>query len=143
MNLIPPAEGLTLQLLKLLRPRQWIKNGFVFIGLLFGDETTNTHLPRMQRELLTFTVPRFKASALAIMKASTELTASGNWQDPASVSNDDRADNMLLEVEYGEIEGELVGNGIVRCLSLINNLEVNEQILYARMMNIEQSTLIE
>jgi hypothetical protein len=27
-------------------------------------------------------------------------------------------------------------------LSLINNLEVNEQVLYARMINIEESTLI-
>ncbi|MGB2774988.1 MAG: hypothetical protein WBF31_21975 [Anaerolineae bacterium] len=39
--------------------------------------------------------------------------------------------------------GEAIGHGIVRGLSLINNLEVNEQILYARMINIEQSTLIE
>jgi hypothetical protein len=58
------------------------------------------------------------------------------------VSNDQRADNVLLEVEYGEIESELVGHGIIRALSLINNLEINEQILYARMINIEETTLI-
>ncbi len=38
-----PARGpaLALQLLRLLRPRQWVKNGFVFIGLLFGDVSHN------------------------------------------------------------------------------------------------------
>jgi hypothetical protein len=66
----------------------------------------------------------------------------GTWNDPDDVSNDERADNVVLEMEYGEIEGELIGNGIVLALSLINNLEVNEQILYARMINLEQSTLI-
>jgi hypothetical protein len=35
-----------------------------------------------------------------------------------------------------------VGDGIVRTLSLINSLEINEQILYARMINVEQTTLI-
>jgi hypothetical protein len=64
------------------------------------------------------------------------------WQDPESVSNDSRADNVVLEVEYGEVPGELIGHGIVMALSLINNLEVNEQILHARMVNVEQSTLI-
>lgn len=114
----------------------------VLFAMLFGDETTNTRLDRTQRELLTVTVPRDKAEALDFMKATTELSAFGTWQDPEHVSNDQRADNVLLEVEYGEIDGELVGNGIVRALSLINNLELNEQVLYARMINVEETTLI-
>jgi hypothetical protein len=65
------------------------------------------------------------------------------WRDPTGVSNDVRADNVIVEVEFGEVAGELIGAGVIRCLSLINNLEVNEQILYARMINIEESTLIE
>jgi hypothetical protein len=111
-------------------------------AFLFGDESTNTRLRRIEQELLTVTLPVFKASALDFMKATTELSALGTWQDPASVSNDMRADNTLVQVEYGEVEGELVGDGIKIALSLINNLEVNEQVLYARMENIEQSTLI-
>ena len=111
-------------------------------ALLFGDEATNTHLHRTQRELLTMAVPRDKADALDFMKATTELSALGTWQDPERVSNDQRADNVLLEVEFGEVADELVGDGIVRALSLISNLEINEQILYARMVNVEQTTLI-
>lgn len=115
----------------------------MLFALLFGDKSTSTDFDRIQQELLTLTLPRFKAEALDFMKATTELSALGTWQDPDSLSNDARADNVIFEVEYGEIEGELIGNGVVRCLSLINNLEVNEQILYARMINLEQSTLIE
>jgi hypothetical protein len=115
----------------------------ILFGLLFGDETTNIHFKRIEQEMLTLTLPRLKVAALDFMKVTTELSAFGTWQDPQSVSNDLRADNVIIEVEYGEIEGELIGNGIVQTLSLINNLEVNEQILYARMINIEQSTLIE
>jgi hypothetical protein len=114
----------------------------VLFALLFGDDTTNTHLDRIQQELLTMALPIAKAGALDFMRASTELTAAGTWQDPDSVSNDERAANVLLEVQFGEIADELVGRGIVLCLSLINNLEVNEQILYARMINVEETTLI-
>ena len=111
-------------------------------ALLFGDESTDTRLDRIQQELLTLALPRFKAHALDFMRASTELAAAGTWQDPDNVSSDERAENVLLEVQFGEIEGERVGAGIVTALSLINNLEVNEQVLYARMINIEETTLI-
>lgn len=111
-------------------------------GLLFGDETTNTRLRRTQRELLTLTVPRAKSVALDFMKATTEMSALGTWQDPRGAANDMQADNVVLQVEYGETDGELVGNGVVLALGLINNLEINEEILYGRMENVEQTTLI-
>ncbi|MEA2677520.1 MAG: hypothetical protein QOJ81_1661 [Chloroflexota bacterium] len=114
----------------------------MLFGLLFGDAATGTKLDRVQQELLTLALPRAKAGALDFMRASTELAAAGTWQDPDSVSNDERADNVLLEVQFGETADELVGRGIVTALSLINSLEVNEQILYARMINVEESTLI-
>jgi hypothetical protein len=114
----------------------------VLFALLFGDDSTNTALDRNQQELLTIAVPRAKAAALDFMRASTELAAAGTWQDPSNISNDERADNILLEVQYGEVRDELVGDGIILALSLINNLEVNEQVLYARMINVEETTLI-
>ena len=114
----------------------------MLFALLFGDATTGTNLDRIQQELLTLAVPRPKAGALDFMRASTELAAAGTWQDPASVSNDERADNVLLEVQFGETSDEIVGNAIVTALSVINGLEINEQVLYARMINVEESTLI-
>ena len=115
----------------------------LLFALLFGDESTNTYLTRIEREMLTLTIPQSKVHAIDFMKATTEFNALGTWQDPDSVSNDARADNVILEVEFGEIAGEHVGEGVILALSLINNLEVNEQILYGRMINVEQSTLIE
>ena len=111
-------------------------------ALLFGDATTGTHLERTQQELLTLAIPRVKAAPLDFMRASTELLVAGTWQDPAGTSNDERAENLMIEVQFGEVADELVGAGIVLALSLINNLEVNEQVLYARMINLEETTLI-
>ena len=109
----------------------------------FSPRASATRIERVQRELLTLTLPRAKADAFDFIPAATELSGAGMWRDPAGVSNDVRADNVIVEVEFGEVAGEHVGHGIVRCLGLINNLEINEQILYARMINVEESTLIE
>lgn len=114
----------------------------VLFALLFGDASTGTAIVRVQQELLTMALPLGKAGALDFMRASTELTAAGTWQDPDRVSNDERAANVLLEVQFGETADEVVGRAIVVALSVINSLEVNEQILYARMIDIEETTLI-
>jgi hypothetical protein len=73
----------------------------------------------------------------ADMKATMELSAMGTWQDPKGAANDLRADNIVMEIEYSETEGEEIDDGIVTALSLINNLEINEEILYGRTENIE------
>lgn len=114
----------------------------MLFGFLFGDESTNTYFHRMQRQLLTLTVPRLKSDALDFMKATTELSAQGTWQDPKGAASDMRADNVVLEIEYGELEGGQIGDGVVTALRLINNLEINEEILYGRIESIEQSTLV-
>ena len=141
----PPAKGTELLREEHRSPEGealLIKAKDVLFALLFGEAKTGTRLKRVQQELLTLALPRAKAMALDFMRASTELAAAGTWQDPDSVSNDERADNVLLEVQFGETADELVGRGIVAALSLINNLEVNEQVLYARMINVEETTLI-
>jgi hypothetical protein len=111
----------------------------VLHGLLFGDGP----LVRVQRELLSLTVPRAKLGVFEfIREAATEISAEGTWADPAGGAHDDRTGNTVVQVEYGEVAGELVGHGIVTALRLINELEVNEVVLYARMEDVEQSTLV-
>ena len=83
----------------------------VLFALLFGDEATDTRLVRVQQELLTLAVPRGKADALDFMQASTELAAAGTWQDPDSVSNDIRADNVIIPRPTGNCIRSLVRFG--------------------------------
>lgn len=111
-------------------------------ALLFGDQEAGVCLERVERELLTLTLPRHKAHAIAcVLRAATEISAAGTWRDPGGAANDERAPNTVLQVEYGEVAEELVGNGITGCLRLINALEINEVVLYARTENVEESTL--
>lgn len=114
----------------------------MLFGFLFGDEDTNTQFDRTQRQLLTLTLPRSKSEALDFMKATTELNATGTWQDPQSGAQDVHTENVVLEIEYGETGNQEIGDGIITALRLINNLEINEEVLYGRMEKVEQSTLV-
>ena len=114
----------------------------ILFALLYGDESTFVKLNRVDQELLTLTLPHFKANALDFMQATTEINSMGTWHDPHGVSHDEHADNMILQIEYGEVASKRISDGILTTLRLINNLEINEQILYARMINVEQSSLV-
>ena len=111
-------------------------------AILFGDESMCVYFDRVEQELLTMTLPRYKAQALDFMKATTEIGGLGTWQDPNNASNEDHAEYAILQVEYGEVDSKRIRDGIITTLSLVNNLEVNEQVLYARVMHVEQSSLI-
>lgn len=115
----------------------------ILFAALYGEESLNVDLTRVENELLTITMTRLKAYTLQpYMKAVTESSGKGTWFDPENISHDQSSDNVILEVEYREVASEMVGNAIKSALDLINILEINEQILYIRMMNIEQSSLI-
>ncbi|MCY3411115.1 MAG: hypothetical protein INQ03_05685 [Candidatus Heimdallarchaeota archaeon] len=110
--------------------------------LLYGNEDLNVHLERVESELLSITMSRLKAFVLQpYFQAVTETAVRGTWFDPENVATDIATDNVILEVEYGEVITELIGNAIKSCLRIINYLEINEQVLYLRFIDLEQSTL--
>lgn len=116
----------------------------LFYALLFCDERQGVLLPRVRRDFITVTLPSHKAGTLErFMLAVTEVQVAGTWLDPDGVSDDIGATNKILQVEFGDTRDGLVSDGLVAALQMINNLEVNEEILYARIEQLERSTLVE
>ena len=115
----------------------------LFYALLYCDERQGVRLTRARRDFLTVTLPSAKANSLErFMLAVTESRVAGTWLDPEGVSDDIGAINKILQVEFGDSADELVSKALIAVLRLINNLEVNEEILYARIERLERSTLV-
>lgn len=106
--------------------------------LLF-DNKLNTL--ESNKEILTITVDQRKAKTFDFLLASTKWNTVGVWNDPAGISDDERSSNTTIEVEYKDTSDEKVGKAILQSVNAINELEVNEQILYARTQKIESSSL--
>jgi hypothetical protein len=112
-------------------------------ALLFCDEGQGVRLNRVRRDFITVTLPSAKAGSLErFMLAVTEIQVAGTWLDPEGVSDDIGATNKILQVEFGDSADGLVCEALIATLTLINNLEVNEEILYARIEQLERSTLV-
>ena len=118
-----------------------VKAKDILFGILFGDKKTCVDFDRVENVLLTVILPRFKAQVIDFMQASTKIKALGSWKDPDGVSSDDDAENILLQVEYGEVANRYISAGIMVTLNLINYLEVNDQMVYARMIHVDRSSL--
>ena len=116
----------------------------LFYALLFCEAAQGVHLTRARRDFLTVTLPSKKADSLKrFMLAVTETSAAGTWLDPDGVSDDIDARNTVLQVEFGDTPDTMVCDALIAVLRMINNLEVNEEILYARIEQLEKSTLID
>ncbi|GAA3091336.1 hypothetical protein [Streptosporangium carneum] len=108
----------------------------VLYGLLFGGEEEGVLLGRTGRELLTLTVPRAKAHAVAfLLRAAAEVGAECACGDPEGIEGG--VADTVLQIEYGEVTGGLVGGALSAALTLVNNLEVNEPVLHGRMESAE------
>jgi hypothetical protein len=111
-------------------------------AMLFEEGDDVVQLLRVERELLTLTLPCSKEHVLApMLRAMTEISARGTWRDEAGRASDESSANIILEVEYGEVADGMVRHGIAASLRIINYLELNEQVLYARIESVKESTL--
>lgn len=108
---------------------------------LYGDKSLNVNLTRNQEEMITMVLPEFKSDVLSFLKAVSETRVAGTWKDPEGVSTDDHTSNIGLQVEFTDNTDGRIGEAIFTALHLINFLQVNEQILYARMEKVERSSL--
>ena len=116
----------------------------LFYALLFCDHKQGVNFVRSRKDFLTVTLPSSKSDTLErFMLAVTETHASGTWLDPEGVSDDIAAPNTILQVEYGDSSDGLISEALLAVLKMINNLEVNEEILYARIERLERSTLVQ
>ena len=114
----------------------------LFYALLFCDEKQGVRLPRPRRDFLTVTLPTKKKESLErFMLAVTETQALGTWLDPKGVSDDIDARNTILQVEYGDAPDHQISDALLVVLGMINELEVNEEILYGRIECLQRSTL--
>ncbi|MER8221363.1 hypothetical protein ABTZ58_12365 [Streptomyces sp. NPDC094143] len=93
-------------------------------ALLFGEQREAPGPRRTPRAALTVTLPRDKAHTLAFMlRAATEIGTVGT------------AAHLLFRVEYAATAD--AGRGIITCLRLVNDLEVNEPVLHGPAENVE------
>jgi hypothetical protein len=113
----------------------------VLYALVHGDDDTGVRLTRVERELLVLTLPRAKAHTVAsVLCPPAQPDAGCTGSAPARRVDAGREPDGVIRVPYGEVASELVGNGIAATLRLINHLEVNEQVLHARMEKAEEGT---
>lgn len=68
----------------------------VLFALLFGDESNGTRLDRVQQELLTMAVPPVRGRRPRLHAGVDRARGGRRVAGPESVSNDERAENMLF-----------------------------------------------
>ncbi|WP_026423027.1 hypothetical protein [Actinokineospora inagensis] len=117
----PPPPGL------MISPAQRTTTGEDLLShakdLLYALLFSPTLTP-IRRDRLTLTLPDRKAAVFGFLRGAVTET-------PA-----DHGHTALL-IEYPEVSSSLVGDAVVAALRVVNGLELNEEVLYARRTDVD------
>ncbi|GAA3026332.1 hypothetical protein Aglo01_20010 [Actinokineospora globicatena] len=91
--------------------------------------TGPTGLSPIRRARLTLTLPDQVVAVFGFLRGTITRTPVGGGQ-------------TALLVDYPEVAADLVGDAVVAALRVVNGLELNEAVLYARRADVDASTLI-
>lgn len=97
------------------------------------------------RELLSIVILRNKEHHLDFLQGFTKIKAVGIWQDVKSgriIKTYPDEKNVKIEVEFRDTKKETVGNRLMDIFTELNRREIGEDLLYARTVPIEESTLL-
>ncbi|WP_018682484.1 hypothetical protein [Actinokineospora enzanensis] len=94
----------------------------LLFAILFGGPAQGVRLERARRATITLGLPAGKAHVLAFLRQ----TITGD----------------TVRIEFDEIASGAVADAVVAALRVINRLEINEEVLYARRADPLDSTMI-
>ncbi|GAA2968800.1 hypothetical protein [Actinokineospora diospyrosa] len=86
-------------------------------------------LTPVRRARLALTLPDRKAAQLGFLGPAVTATAVGHGE-------------TALLLDYPEVAANLVGDAVVAALRVVNGLELNEEVLYARKADVDSTSLL-
>jgi len=89
---------------------------------------------RTDPELLTIVIRKDKAGLFDFMKAYTEWDSIGKWEELEE-------GNVSIEVQFKDTPEEDIGKELMEQLKKYNEKVVGEELLYARTVPVEETTL--
>ncbi|GAJ05114.1 unnamed protein product [marine sediment metagenome] len=107
-------------------------------ALLYAEEIQKA-CKAEDRELLSIIVPRSKACNFDFLTGKTEWKVRGKWKRPDEGFDIEK--NVQLDVEFKDAADECVGKRVIDLLKAYNKKLVDETLLYARTIPVEEGTL--
>ena len=109
------------------------------LNALLYDEAVQKACKAEDRELLSIIIARGKVGMFDFLEGKTEWKVRGKWRRPDE--GFDIEENVQLDVQFKDAADECVGKRIIELLKAYNQKAVDEKLLYARTIPIEEGTL--
>lgn len=95
-------------------------------------------LKKVDKKILTIVVDRKKDDRFDFLRAKTEWFAKGEWRGAKKLYTDN---NIIFEVEFKDDRYGRTSKKLMKLLDNYNRKKIKEEKLYARVTDIERSSL--